>query len=100
MNKKTSKIEHEKLVVKWMIELYCKKKEKNEELCPQCKNLLEYAWKRLDFCKFGEKKSSCKKCPIHCYKADMRERMRQVMQFSGPRMILHHPITAIKHLLQ
>ena len=72
MKKKTSRIEKEKLVVKEMIELYCKKKEKNKELCEECKSLLDYAYKRLDHCKFGEYKSSCQKCPIHCYKKDMR----------------------------
>ena len=100
MKKKTSRIEKEKLVVKEMIELYCKKKEKNKELCEECKSLLDYAYNRLDHCKFGEYKSSCQKCPIHCYKKDMRERMRQVMRFSGPRMLFYHPVAALKHLLQ
>lgn len=100
MKKKTSRIEKEKLVVKEMIELYCKKKEKNKELCEECKSLLDYAYKRLGHCKFGEYKSSCQKCPIHCYKKDMRERMRQVMRFSGPRMLFYHPVAALKHLLQ
>ena len=100
MKNKTSRIEKEKLVVKEMIELYCKKKEKNKELCEECKSLLDYAYKRLDHCKFGEYKSSCQKCPIHCYKKDMRERMRQVMRFSGPRMLFYHPVAALKHLLQ
>ena len=100
MKKKTSRIEKEKLVVKEMIELYCKKKEKNKELCEECKSLLDYAYKRLDHCTFGEYKSSCQKCPIHCYKKDMRERMRQVMRFSGPRMLFYHPVAALKHLLQ
>lgn len=100
MKKKTSRIEKEKLVVKEMIELYCKKKEKNKELCEECKSLLDYAYKRLDHCKFGEYKNSCQKCPIHCYKKDMRERMRQVMRFSGPRMLFYHPVAALKHLLQ
>ena len=100
MKKKTSRIEKEKLVVKEMIELYCKKKEKNKELCEECKSLLDYAYKRLDHCKFGEYKSSCQKCPIHCYKKDMRERMRQVMRFSGPRMLFYHPVAALKHLLR
>lgn len=100
MKKKTSRIEKEKLVVKEMIELYCKKKEKNKELCEECKSLLDYAYKRLDHCKFGEYKSSCQKCPIHCYKKDMRERMRQVMRFSGLRMLFYHPVAVLKHLLQ
>jgi hypothetical protein len=28
----------------------------------------------------------------------MRERMRAVMRFSGPRMMWYHPVDAIKHL--
>lgn len=100
MKKKTSRIEEEKQVVKLMIELYCRKKEKHDQLCEECRMLLDYAWKRLDHCKFGEQKSSCKRCPIHCYKPDMREKMRQVMRFSGPRMLWYHPIAAIKHLFR
>lgn len=93
-----SKIEREKRVVEMMIRLYCKKKEKNSELCTSCAELIEYAHKRLDMCKFGNGKPSCKRCPVHCYKPAMRERVRAVMRFSGPRMILHHPIAALQHL--
>jgi len=29
----------------------------------------------------------------------MRDRVRQVMRYAGPRMMLHHPILAILHRL-
>ncbi len=74
-------------------------KEKNAVLCPDCEELLRYAHARLDHCPFGERKSSCKKCTVHCYKPAMRERMRLVMRFSGPRMLLYAPWAAIRHLL-
>ena len=77
----------------------CRKKEKNTVLCPDCEELLRYAHARLDRCPFGEKKSSCKKCTVHCYKPVMRERMRQTMRFAGPRMIFYSPWAAIRHLL-
>ena len=93
-----SRIQKEKEVVTTMVRLYCEKKEGNKELCPECKDLLDYAYARLDHCKFGEKKSSCKKCPIHCYKPSMREKMREVMRFSGPRILFYHPLEAIRHL--
>lgn len=82
-----------------MIRLYCRKKEKNGILCSGCQELLQYAHARLDRCPFGEKKSSCKKCTVHCYKPAMREQMKQVMRFSGPRMLLYAPCEAIRHLL-
>lgn len=69
-------------------------------LCPECAALLDYAHRRLDSCRFGNGKPSCRKCPVHCYRADMRERIRTVMRWAGPRMIFHHPLAATKHLLR
>ena len=83
-----------------MIRLYCRKKEGNSELCPECRELLDYALLRLSRCKFGEKKTSCKRCPIHCYKPDMRQRMREVMRYSGPRMLFYEPLEAIRHIFK
>lgn len=93
-----SRIEDEKRTVEQMIRLYCRLKEGNKTFCQECADLLEYANKRLDRCKFGEGKNTCRKCPIHCYRHDMRERMLNVMRFSGPRMLFYHPMEAIKHL--
>lgn len=93
------RIINEKRTVGLMIRLYCRRKEKNDVLCPDCEELLRYAHARLDRCPFGEKKNSCKKCTVHCYKPAMRERMQLVMRFSGPRMLLYAPWEAIRHLL-
>ena len=67
-------------------------------LCPQCQELLIYAHQRLERCKFGNEKPSCTRCPVHCYKPAMRQQIRQVMRYSGPRMLLHNPVLAIRHL--
>lgn len=97
-----NRIEKEKNTITLMINIYCNKKHKNEkgELCNECKELLEYAHKRLDFCKFGEEKKFCSKCPIHCYKKDMKTKIKDVMKFSGPRLLLHEPLEVIKHILE
>lgn len=94
------RIEEEKVVVEQMVRLYCLKKEGNESLCPKCQELLDYACSRLDRCRYGSKKPTCKKCPIHCYRPEMKERIRAVMRWSGPRMILYHPVAAIKHIIR
>ena len=83
-----------------MIRLYCKKKEGNKELCNDCKALEQYAYQRLSACKYSEHKTSCKKCPTHCYRKDMREKIRKVMRFSGPRMLLYHPFEAVRHMFE
>lgn len=68
-----------------MIRLYCRRKEGNKELCPQCLELLEYARMRLSRCPFGENKTTCRLCPVHCYKPEMKKRMQEVMRYAGPR---------------
>ncbi|NEZ47118.1 nitrous oxide-stimulated promoter family protein [Clostridium niameyense] len=93
------KVEKEKNIVELMIKIYCRKNHGcKDKLCPQCEQLKEYAHLRLSNCKFGDKKSSCKKCPIHCYKKDMKEKIKKVMRFSGPRLLIYNPIAVIKHL--
>lgn len=96
-----AKIEREKRIVSTMIALYCKhhhRAEDGSELCAECAELREYALQRLSRCAHGEEKPSCKRCPIHCYKPAMRERIVKVMRYSGPRMMLYHPIMALRHL--
>lgn len=92
------KIEREKRVLERMIRIYCSFSEKNSELCDGCRELLAYANERLDKCPFGDGKGSCKGCKIHCYKPEMRARIRRVMRFSGPRMLFISPIMSLRHL--
>lgn len=95
-----NRIEEEKKTVEAMIRLYCLKYEKNKELCSKCRELIEYANARLDRCKFGNSKTTCQNCPVHCYRKDMRDKIREVMRFAGPRMILYHPVMAVLHLVR
>jgi hypothetical protein len=94
-----TRIENEKRVVERMIRLYCRHKLGLNELDAEHEALLEYAHKRLTMCKFGESKPACKRCPIHCYRSDMRAKIREIMRWAGPRMIIYDPIAAIKHIL-
>lgn len=94
------RIEGEKRVVELMIRLYCWHKEGNRELCSSCAGLLAYARQRLDRCPFGEAKSTCRKCRVHCYRREEREQIRRIMRWAGPRVLFFHPAAAIGHLLR
>lgn len=89
-------------VVALMIGLYCKKKHAAARgtLCPDCAALLEYVRFRRSKCPWGDEKPFCSNCKIHCYRPEMRQKIGAVMRFSGPRMLLHHPFIAVKHLIQ
>ncbi len=93
------KREREKKLVSQMIHLYCKKNHHTKNLCPSCAQLETYAKQRSEKCPFMETKTFCSNCKVHCYKPEMRKNIRQVMRFSGPRMIFHHPIMAVRHLI-
>ena len=67
-------------------------------LCADCAELLAYARARLEKCRYGAEKPTCAKCTTHCYKPAMRERVRAVMRYSGPRMLKEHPVLAVAHL--
>ena len=94
------KREQEKEVVSLMIELYCHKKHGGTTLCPDCRELREYARLRSEKCPFMETKTFCSNCTVHCYKPAMREKIRRVMRFSGPRMLFYHPVMAVRHVVE
>lgn len=92
-----SRLEREKKTVRAMIALYCRGKH-GKALCPECEALWEYAQGRVERCPFREQKPTCLKCRVHCYESEMREHIRAVMRYSGPRMLRYHPSLALLHL--
>lgn len=84
--------------IKAMVKIYCDAFHKAGGECLPCRDFLRYANEKLDRCPYGQDKPTCNKCPIHCYKPIQREQARTIMRYAGPRMLLHHPILAIKHL--
>lgn len=96
-----SKREREKKIVSEMIALYCRKKHGTKgQLCAECAALDAYARERSDKCPFMETKTFCSNCRVHCYRPQMREKIREVMRFSGPRMLTVHPVTAVRHVIE
>ncbi len=94
--------EKERKLIPVMIRSYChgKHKAKGENICEECKALTEYALFRLEKCPFKVNKKFCSFCKIHCYKPEMREKIKDVMKWAGPRMIFTHPVFAFKHVFQ
>ncbi|WP_039427432.1 nitrous oxide-stimulated promoter family protein [Vibrio navarrensis] len=85
--------------VSYMVAMYCQAHHQSERvLCQSCQALLDYAETRLDRCPYGQAKPACNRCPIHCYKPEPKTQMRDVMRYGGPRMLIAHPILAIRHL--
>ena len=99
MSLKSSRIARECKTVEVMISLYCQRHHRNNKLCAECTELANYALERLKKCPFREGKTICAKCPVHCYQPLMREKIRGVMRYAGPRMTHRHPILALFHFI-
>ncbi|MDE7265406.1 MAG: nitrous oxide-stimulated promoter family protein [Clostridia bacterium] len=94
--------EKEKRLIPVMIKKFCRgrHKTKGKELCGECAELAEYALFRLSKCPYKINKKFCSFCKIHCYKPEMREKIKAVMKYSGPKMLFSHPVFAISHVVQ
>lgn len=103
------KIAHEKHTLEFMVGIYCRGNKHGQHaeagaatdgrgLCPECQELVDYSFARIDACPHIETKTFCSACETHCYKPDMRERVRKAMAYAGPRMIFHDPRGAFAHL--
>jgi hypothetical protein len=93
------KIEKEKKTVERMIGYYCSGRHGTlaGSLCESCSELLDYSHRRLSHCMYGEEKPTCRKCETHCYQPTMREEIRRVMRYSGPRLALRAPADWTRH---
>jgi hypothetical protein len=67
--------------------------------CGDFKELQTYASSRIEKCRFGASKPNCKDCKVHCYSPVMRDKIKEVMRYAGPRMIYRHPAMALRHIL-
>ncbi|MGO9201552.1 MAG: nitrous oxide-stimulated promoter family protein [Limisphaerales bacterium] len=83
-----------------MIKIHCRDHHGAEaSLCPQCRELLDYAGARLKGCRFGAEKPACANCPVHCYQPARRQQVKAVMRYAGPRTLRRHPILSLRHWL-
>jgi len=99
------RLAREEKTIAAMVALYCRDHhetapgDEGDGLCSECAELVAYARLRLEKCPYGADKPTCANCETHCYKPAMRERVRVVMGYSGPRMLKLHPVLAVAHLV-
>lgn len=98
------KREKEQRVVAKMILLYCKKNHKmqtkdSEGLCKECRDMCDYAKLRSARCPHMKEKTFCSNCKTHCYQEAYRKKIKEIMRFSGPRMLFYHPVLCIEHAI-
>ncbi len=95
MNKMDIKRHHDKIIVQEMIEIAAKNPKNLVWL--NKKELMDYAFQRIDMCVEIEHKTFCSACKKPCYSKNMKMMMKKVMRYSGWRMMFVHPLLVVKH---
>ena len=67
-------------------------------LCEDCSRLLAHAFTKRTHCPMSPK-PACKHCPSHCYHPAYRARIREVMKYSGKKLLLSGRLDYLFHLL-
>lgn len=68
-------------------------------LCAECAGFMSYAVDRRLKCPLEAEKPSCKHCRIHCYAAPQRARIREIMAYSGRRLMMRGRVDYLWHYL-
>ncbi len=66
------------------------------ELCQECSRLFQHGAAKMLLCPY-DPKPMCKKCETHCYAPGYRERIREVMRFSGLYLVKHGRVDLMMH---
>ena len=99
MNNQLSIIKREKKMVNAMVQIYCGNHHSSKNsLCPKCFDLKDYSNKRLENCRYQEKKPVCGRCGLKCYNNQFKDYATKVFNYSGPRMFFQHPILGLQHI--
>lgn len=86
-------VDQEKELIEVMIKIY---EDGNHVDLSELKN---YSFRRIENCPRKKEKTFCSSCPIHCYQKIYRHKIREVMKYSGKRILFKHPLLTIKHLI-
>lgn len=102
----------------WFIQIYCRNKHadadkalpelkgfdlekigaKSVPICRACEKLLTHAFVKRAHCPFNPK-PACKHCETHCYQPTYRQRIREVMRYSGKKLVLSGRLDMLFKLL-
>jgi len=65
-------------------------------ICVECADLLAHGMKKRALCPL-DPKPTCKSCHVHCYTPEYRQKIREIMAYSGRRMILRGRLDYLWH---
>ena len=97
---KHNRLHREAVAIGYMIGIFCTARHKPvDKLCEECRQVLEHVKQAVDLCPYKEDKPVCGKCATNCYNPAIKQTLQLIMRYAGPRMMVHHPVLALRHCL-
>jgi hypothetical protein len=104
MTLRSARLQRERDTIQAMVEIFCVGHHHSLDtshslgLCAECSTTLSYALQRIELCPHKSEKPSCANCRVHCYRGEWAQKIKQLMRYSGPKMIFKHPVLAFFHI--
>ncbi len=70
---------------------------RHPRLCADCQKLLTHALVKRTICPM-DPKPQCKHCPKHCYHPNYRQKIQEVMKYSGRKLVMRGRVDYLLHL--
>lgn len=88
------------LTLRNLFGIYCRKNHAPEKgvLCSSCQSELKYAVHKTKICTEKDMGKTCSECRVHCFEPEHREKIREIMRFSGPRLMWSHPLLSMRYV--
>lgn len=67
------------------------------KICSGCAEFMQYAITKRLKCPLEVEKPSCKHCRIHCYGKEERDMVREIMAYSGRKLLLRGRLDYVWH---
>lgn len=95
-----SNVPKEKETIQKSFGIYCKANHdvpSDKKLCSKCTALLTNVMIKIGRCPYGKTKPNCDACKNPCFGDAQTKQFREIMSGSKTKMLLKHPIMAIRH---
>ena len=97
---KHNRVHREAVAIGYMIVIFCTGRHQPvDKLCEECRQVLDHVKQAVELCLYKEDKPVCGKCATNCYNPAIKQKLQLIMRYAGPRMMVHHPVLALRHCL-
>ncbi len=66
-------------------------------MCSECGAAIEQTLARAEACPHGHE-GNCQDCATPCQRGEAQERIKAIMRYAAPRMLVRHPLMTLEYL--